>query len=49
MAANKGDTEPSVQLNLKSSLRKAYGRHHEMISRYSISVSQLTTDMVRLL
>ena len=30
---------------LKSSLRKFYGRHHDMTDRYEISVSQMTTDM----
>ena len=30
---------------LKSSLRKYYGRHHDLVNRYGISVSQMTTDM----
>jgi hypothetical protein len=29
----------------KSSLRKLYGRHHDLVDRYGISVSILTTDM----
>jgi len=29
----------------KSSLRKFYGRHHDLVDRYEISVSQITTDM----
>ena len=32
-------------VKLKSSLRKFYGRHHALVSRYGISVSQMTTDM----
>ena len=30
-------------VKLKSSLRKFYGRHHELVDRYGISVSQMTT------
>jgi hypothetical protein len=30
---------------LKSSNRKFYIRHHSLIDRYGISVSQMTTDM----
>ena len=36
-------------VKLKSSLRKFYGRHHDMVDRYGISVSQMTTDMFHLL
>jgi hypothetical protein len=32
-------------VNLKSSLRKLYGRHHDLVDRYGIPVSQMTTDM----
>jgi uncharacterized protein YjcR len=32
-------------VKLKSSLRKLYGRHHDLVDRYGISVSQITTDM----
>jgi hypothetical protein len=35
-------------IKLKSSLRKFYGRHHELVDRYGISVSQKTTDMFHL-
>jgi hypothetical protein len=28
--------------------RKFYGRHHDLVNRYSISVSQMTTDMILL-
>jgi hypothetical protein len=35
-------------VKLKSSLRKCYGRHHDLIDRYGISVSQMTTDMFHL-
>ena len=30
---------------LKSSLRKLYGRHHELIDRYEITVPQMISDM----
>ena len=33
---------------LKSSLRKFYGRHHELVDRYDISISQLATDIFQL-
>jgi hypothetical protein len=32
-------------VNLKSSLRTFYGRHHALVDRYGISVSQMTTEM----
>ncbi len=32
-------------VKLKSSLRKLYGRHHDLVDRYGIYVSQMTTDM----
>jgi hypothetical protein len=35
-------------VKLKSLLRKCYGRHHDMVERYGISVSQMTTDMFHL-
>jgi hypothetical protein len=35
-------------VKLKSSLRKFYGRHHDLVERYGISVSQMTTDMFHL-
>jgi len=31
-----------------SSLRKFYGRHHDLVDRYGISVSQMTTDVFHL-
>jgi hypothetical protein len=33
---------------LKSSLRKFYGRHHDLVNRYGTSVSQMTTAMFHL-
>ena len=33
---------------LKSSFRKLYGRHHDLVSRYGISVSQMTRNMIHL-
>ena len=33
---------------LKSSLRKFYCRHHDLVNCYGISVSQMTTDMFHL-
>jgi hypothetical protein len=35
-------------VKLKSSLRKLYDRHHDLIDHYGISVSQMTTDMFHL-
>jgi len=35
-------------VKLKSSRRMFYGRHHDMVDRYGISVSQMTTDMFHL-
>ena len=32
-------------IKLKSSIRKFYRRHHDLVDRYGISVSQMTTDM----
>ena len=34
-----------LMIRLKSSLRKFYGRHHELVDSYEISVSQMITDM----
>jgi hypothetical protein len=34
--------------NGHSSLRKSYGRHHDLVDRYGISVSQMTTDIFHL-
>ena len=35
-------------VKLKSSLRKFYGRHHDLVDRYGISVLHMTTDMFHL-
>ena len=35
-------------VKLKSSLRKFYSRHHDLVDRYGISVSQMTTDIFHL-
>ena len=37
-----------VFLLVKSSLLKCYGRRHDLVDRYGISVSQMTTDMFHL-
>ena len=37
-----------ILFKLKSSLRKFYGRHYDLVDRYGISVSQMTTDMSHL-
>jgi len=39
---------PVYGVKLKSSLRKFYGRQHDLVDRYGISVSQMTTDMFHL-
>ena len=38
---SQGYTKP----RLESSLRKFYGRHHELVDHYGISVSRMTIDM----
>ena len=35
-------------LNHRFLLVKFYGRHHDLVDRYGISVSQMTTDMFHL-
>ena len=35
-------------VKLKSSLRKCYGRHHDLVDRYGIYLSHMTTDMFHL-
>ena len=35
-------------VKLKTSLRKFYGRHQDLVGRYGISVSQMTMDMFHL-
>jgi hypothetical protein len=35
-------------VKLKSSLQKFYGRHHDLVDRYGIYVSQMTMDMLQL-
>ena len=49
LLANKEATLPRVLLvKLKSSLRPFYGRHHDLVNRYGVSVSQMTTDIFHL-
>jgi hypothetical protein len=36
-------------VKLKSLLRTLYGRQHDLVNRYGISVSQIITNMFRLL
>jgi hypothetical protein len=35
----------SLETNIESSLRKIYCRHHDLVSRYGTSASQMTTDI----
>jgi hypothetical protein len=35
-------------VKLKSSFQKCYGRHHDLVNRYGIYVSQMTTNMFHL-
>ena len=37
-----------IGVKLKSSLRKFYCRYHNVVNRYGISVSQMTSDMLYL-
>jgi hypothetical protein len=41
-------TQGFLLSTLKSSLRKFYGHHHDLVDRYGISVLQMTTDMFHL-
>jgi hypothetical protein len=34
-------------VKLKSSFPKFYGRHHDFVDRYGISVSEITTEEMR--
>ena len=36
-------------VKMKSSLRKFYGHHHDLVDHYGISASQMTTDKFHLL
>ena len=40
--------EGFLLVKLMSSLRKFYGRHHDLVDRYRIYVSQMTTNMLHL-
>ena len=40
--------EDRRQVILYIAVRKFYGRHHELVNRYGISVSQITADMFSL-
>jgi hypothetical protein len=40
--------EGFLLVKLKSWLRKCYGRRHDLVDRYGIYVSQMTTDMFHL-
>ena len=33
---------------IESSPRKFFGRHHDLVDRYEISISQMTMDIIRL-
>ena len=50
VAANKKILNQGFPVDkLRSSLRKCYGRHHDLVNRNRISESQMITDMIRLL
>ena len=50
VAANKEILNQGFPVDkLKSSLRKCYGHHHDLVNRNGISESQMITDMIRLL
>ena len=48
LLTNKLLNQGFVAPRLKSSLNKFYGRHHDLIDRYGISVSTLKTDLLSL-
>ena len=37
-----------LAVKLKSSLRKFYGRHHELVDPYGVPISQMISDMLSL-
>ena len=37
-----------LMVKFKSFFRKFYGRHHEWVDRYGITVSQMISDMFRM-
>ena len=37
-----------ILVKLMVSFRKCYGRHHDLVDRYKIYVSQMTTNMLHL-
>jgi hypothetical protein len=43
-----GNTTYVAYFCVYSSLRKLYSRHHDLVDRYGLSVSQITTDMFHL-
>ena len=49
LLTRKLSTQWFLLVKLKSSLRQFYGRHHDLVDRYGISVSQITTDIFHLL
>ena len=50
VAANKKILNQGFPVDkLRSSLRKCYGRHHDLVNCNGISESQMITDMIRLL
>jgi hypothetical protein len=42
------DRVTRTPLKTEGELRKFYGRHHDLVDRYGISVSQMSTDMFHL-
>jgi hypothetical protein len=38
----------TTHISRENLLRKFYGRHHDLVDRYEISVSQMTMDMFHL-
>jgi hypothetical protein len=48
MLTKKLPNQGFLLVKLKSSLRKFYGRHHDLVDRYGIFVSQITTDIFHL-
>jgi hypothetical protein len=39
------NVDKQQEYNIYCTSQKAYGRHHDLVDRYGISVSQMTTDM----
>ena len=45
-ASSKLFNQEFQMVKMKSSFRKFYGRHHDLVCRYGVAVSQIISDML---